>query len=52
MAIIAIYLGKQGQKEGLAKADKAVTYGMIGLILSIVFIVISIVLLGAMLAFL
>ena len=52
LAIIAIYLGKQGQKEGLLKADKAVTYGIIGLILSIIFIVISIILVGAMLAFL
>ena len=51
MAIIAIYLGKQGQKEGLAKADQAVTFGMIGLVLSIIFMVITMVVLGAVFAF-
>ena len=51
LAIIAIYLGKQGQKEGLLKADKAVTFGYIGLILSIIFMLITVVLLGAIFAF-
>ena len=42
LAIVAIYLGKQGQKEGLLKADKAVTFGIVGLALSIIMLIVSI----------
>ncbi len=46
LAIVAIYLGKQGQKEGLLKADKAVTFGIVGLILSIIMIIVSMIFLS------
>jgi hypothetical protein len=51
LGIIAIYLGKQGQQQGLLKADRAVTFGIIGVVLSIIFIVISIIIIGAIFAF-
>ena len=50
LGIIAVYLGKQGQREGLAKADQAVTFGWIGIILAVILWIISIVLIGSMMA--
>jgi hypothetical protein len=46
LAIVGIYLGKQGQREGQLKADKAVTIGYVGLVLSVIMLVINYVVLA------
>jgi len=46
LGIVAIYLGKQDQQKGLAKASEGVKLGIVGVVLAVVFMMISFILGG------
>ncbi len=46
LGIIAIYLGKQDQQKGLAKADEGIKFGIVGVVLAVGLMMVSLVLGG------
>ena len=51
LGAVAIYMGKQGQQQGLENAGTAVILGTIGLILSIIMIIVNLIIVATLFPF-
>jgi len=51
VGVVAVYLGNQDKIKGLAKADEGIKFGIVGIVLAVVFIAINMILTSMMIGF-